>query len=283
MVFPTALVLGAFVTGAAPTSVAVMSIEAAGGASPELAVQLTARVAGWVGRRPSTTVITPDDIRALIRREEQRQRLGCSDQECLAEIAGALGADRLIAGRVTRLEEGWSLALTMIDPNAVKALSRVTETWGGPSLGLLDLVEPMVASLFSDAPEALAGAIVLAGVEDGSEVLIDDRLGGTAPIEVLRAVPVGGRRLRVTNEDFFVFEEWVVVRPGRRIRVVVDQVRRPERPVYAKWWFWTLMAAGVAGGTVAAVALTGGDDGAGQGNAGIQIGVNVDDAIRGGR
>ncbi|MEL7370205.1 MAG: hypothetical protein AAFN74_14900 [Myxococcota bacterium] len=277
----TGLIVATTLLVAAPTPIAVMAFEAAGGASPQMASQLTARAADLIARRPGTRVISPDDIRALILKEEQRQRLGCTDQACIAEIVGALGADRLVAGRVAKLADGWSVTMSMIDASTTTVLSRSNERWGGPSLELLPLLEPMVATLFSKAPETLAGAIELYGAEDDSTVLIDDEYRGRTPLPVLRAVPIGGRKLTVTHDDHFPFEQWVVVKPGLRRRVVIDQQAQPQAATYETWWFWTAVGAGVAGLAATAVVLsTNGGDGSATG---VQVGVNVDDAIQGGR
>lgn len=264
---------------AAPTSYAVMELEAGRETDPDLARQLTARVAQIISRRPEASVIAPDDIRALLLREQQRQLLGCTDQGCLAEIAGALGASQIISGRVARIDEGWSITLSLVDAVEVSALGRTTATWGGTALGLIELMDPLVASLFSDAPEALAGALEFEGAESGSEVSIDGRARGVVP-DPLGPLPAGGREVVLSKSGFVPWRRWVVIRPGRTTRVVVEQTQVEGESLTSKWWFWSLIVAGAAGGATAiAVAASGGDGS----TTGVQVGVNVDDAITGGR
>lgn len=272
-----------FSASAASTSVAVLELESGPGVDADVARPLTARVAELVARRPSTTVIAPDDIRAVLREAQQRQLLGCTEDGCLAEIAGALGADVVVSGRIARLEDAWTVSLTAVDAVEVRSLGRATETWGGASVGLLELLTPMVATLFAEAPGPRAGALELSGAEVGSEVLVDGRARGTTPLDVIRAVPAGGRRVQVTKDGFRPFESWVVVSPGARVRVVVSQEARPEAPVYAKWWFWAALGAVAAGGAASAALLANGGDARGDPTTGVQVGVNFDDAVMGGR
>ncbi|MEL6185941.1 MAG: PEGA domain-containing protein [Myxococcota bacterium] len=270
------LLLTALSAAGAPLSVAILELE---GPDPDLNRQLTARVAELVGRQPKLTVVAPDDIRALLRREEQRQLLGCTDQSCLAEIAGALGADQIISGRVSELDGAFSVSLTRVDAAAVASLGRASGRWGGARIGLLDLMDPLVAGLFADTPEALAGAIVLAGAESGSEVVVDGVSRGTTPPEVIPAVPAGGRKVELTKGGFRPFSGWVVVRPSQSTQLVVEQQRLDAPPITRQWWFWTALGLGAAGAAVGSwAALSGGDS-----TTGVQVGVNVDDAITGGR
>lgn len=53
-------------------------------------------------------VVTQKEIAALLGAERQRQLLGCSESagSCLAELASALGADGVLLGEVSRLDEG---------------------------------------------------------------------------------------------------------------------------------------------------------------------------------
>ena len=62
------------------------------------------------------SAIGMDEIREMLDFEAQRQALGCdADDQCLAEIAGALGVDEIITGRLSEEADGRTLLLRRID------------------------------------------------------------------------------------------------------------------------------------------------------------------------
>src|SRR5688572_26014147 len=103
------MILGWFTAllAAAPIKIAVMELRADGGADPVIARQLAARVAEVAGKHAGS-IIAPDDLRALLEQESKKQLLGCTDDQCMSEIAGALGADRLISGRISKIDRGYA-------------------------------------------------------------------------------------------------------------------------------------------------------------------------------
>lgn len=263
--------------------IAVMDLRVDGGADPVVGAQVTARLAEVIGRRPYTTVIAPDDLRALLEQESRKQLVGCTDDSCLVEIAGALGVDVLVAGRISKIESGYAVALSLVDAKDAKALGHVSETWGGESIGLLELVAPMVDQLFNRG-QNLVGSLELEGAASGSRILIDNQVRGTAPAGQMSGIPIGARKLQVFSDDHQPVERWVVIKTNERSTVAVEQKILESSPFYTKWWFWTIAAAGVAG-TVAGVAVlsSGGDNPGGGGETGVSITANADNAFSGGR
>jgi hypothetical protein len=86
-------------------------------------------------------VIGKSDIRSMLTMEEQRQRLStCTDQSCLAEIGGALGARWVVVGNVSLFGKTYLLNLKLIDvagANVASGVSRSIE--GGEDKLLADL------------------------------------------------------------------------------------------------------------------------------------------------
>jgi len=68
----------------------------------------------------------PADVRAMLTAEQQKNLLGCSDESCMAELAGALGADWLIGGSVGRLEDLYVLSLQLIDARKARVTARAS-------------------------------------------------------------------------------------------------------------------------------------------------------------
>ena len=254
--------------------IAVLDVKVDGGAAPTIGRQLTARLAQEIGARPNVSVIAPDDIRAMLEQHTQKQLLGCAEDSCLAEIGGALGVDLLVSGRVSKIGEAYGVSLSAVDPAEARAVGHVTETYRGESIALLELVGPMVAQLLSKAP--LTGTLSIVGAVDGSRILIDDAVRGTAPAGQMAGVSIGARRVQIVADGYAPFEP----------TLAVAQVELPSTPFYATWWFWTATAVAVGGGATAAILLGGGGDtpgGTPAGATGVGIGINADDALFGGR
>lgn len=261
--------------------IAVLEMVVEGGADPVIGRQLTNRLAEALAARPHTKVIAPDDVRAMLEKEAQKQLLGCGDDRCLAEIGGALGADVLVQGRVSKIDAGYAVALALVDAVKADSLGRVTETWQGEPLGLLELVGPMIERAF-DPKGTHLGAIVVEGPPDGATIYVDDQLRGTAPAGQMGQVPTGARRVRVAAEGYEPFERWIVVQSGQVAAVPVQLTPTPSAPVYATWWFWTGAAVIVAGAAVGGVLLLGSGDESG-GATGVNVSLNAERVFTEGR
>jgi hypothetical protein len=106
-----------------PRRVLVMGLEAAG-ASADIVQVANGIVVQSLARASSISVITDDDIRRLVELEAEREVVGCSTASCLAEIAGALGADFVVFGTVGKLDELFVVQLNLFDAAAARAMGR---------------------------------------------------------------------------------------------------------------------------------------------------------------
>lgn len=69
-------------------------------------------------------VTTPADMAALLGIEKQKQLLGCADESssCMAELAGALGADGFVMGQIARVGQSFQLNVKILAPEGTKTL-----------------------------------------------------------------------------------------------------------------------------------------------------------------
>ncbi|MBW1811361.1 MAG: hypothetical protein JRJ87_24445 [Deltaproteobacteria bacterium] len=74
--------------------------------------------------RHGINAMGPADVRALLTAKQQKELLGCNDESCMADLAGALGADWLIGGSVGKLEDLYVLSLQLIDAKKAKVTAR---------------------------------------------------------------------------------------------------------------------------------------------------------------
>jgi hypothetical protein len=143
--------LSAFLPSELP-SIVVLPVEAKG-AKPELASLLTdtltqeLRASGALGR-----IMGTQEVQAAISLESQRQLLQCDSEGCLAELAGSLGAEYLLASSLGTVGEYYSLNLKLISAKsgtlAGSAGARVCAKREGE---LLAVMGPAVRRVLSDA------------------------------------------------------------------------------------------------------------------------------------
>lgn len=70
-------------------------------------------------------VITRDDVQKMMELEAEKQAAGCDDSSCLAELAGAMGAELVIFGDVGKLGSVMILTFNLFDSAAAKSTNRV--------------------------------------------------------------------------------------------------------------------------------------------------------------
>jgi len=72
-------------------------------------------------------VISGEDVKKLVELEATRTTMGCNeDASCLAEIAGALGAQLVVFGAVGKLGDATVITLNLFDSQKAQALGRVS-------------------------------------------------------------------------------------------------------------------------------------------------------------
>ena len=98
------------------------------------------------------SVIGMDEIRAMLDLEAQKAMIGCDEEEsCLAEIAGAIGADVLILGQLARLGDQHIFTLRRVDQRRAQVVGTVNRTLAADNgEEFLAVIGPSVAELFPD-------------------------------------------------------------------------------------------------------------------------------------
>jgi len=70
------------------------------------------------------TLLGASDIQAILFKMQERQRLGCSDEACLAEIGNALGANLMISSSLGRMGDSFIINTKLVATNEVRVLYR---------------------------------------------------------------------------------------------------------------------------------------------------------------
>ena len=192
----------------------------ANGASRELASAAGGVVASELDRLGVFKIITSEAIRDMLAFEKQRQMLGCADSGCIAELGGALGADYLVAGKVTRLAAGrdapesFTLELSLSSVRKGQREGSIIET-GRSEADLLARAGRGAQRLVQKVLAGRSGTLVVACSEAGAVVRVDDQVKGTTPLQGQIALPAGPHALAVEKQGFVAFQKDVQIQPGK--------------------------------------------------------------------
>lgn len=136
-----------------------VSAQLASGTSDFVQTQLLAQNA-W-------QVLSAADVSATLAVERQRAILGCGEEksECLAEMASALDAQRVLRGSLSQLGTSTILTLSLIDTQSGRAIAQRTERVKGERAldELLDVVPAMVTALKEEDPLVSGGSGAASG------------------------------------------------------------------------------------------------------------------------
>lgn len=140
------------------------------GVDPRVARIVGEAVVAELRKLQHVSVVSMDEVRAMLDMEAQKQIVGCSDESCAAEIAEALGVDGIVIGNLAVIAGQRVFGLRRIDQREAKTLGQVSQRLddaGGEEF--LAAIGPAVAQLFAEFP-------LRAGVERGVPKAVGMRL-----------------------------------------------------------------------------------------------------------
>jgi hypothetical protein len=104
--------------------------------------------------RHSVRALGPSDVRAMLDAEQQKILVGCDNEKCMTELAGALGADWLVAGTLGKLDDLYVINLQIIDARQAKVISRASGTVKQISKAIQS-IGPLVDQLLKKQPKTV--------------------------------------------------------------------------------------------------------------------------------
>lgn len=256
-----------FVLKGGSASFAVLDLQPSG-ASEAVARNLTQILSTEIKRAEGTSVISRDDIVAMLSADKLAQLIDAEcDTSCVAELGGALGVDHLVVGQIGKLEPQYVVSLRLIDPVGVEVTHRITEVFRAPESELVRAVRHAGRRLLGIESD-LGGSMAVSGPIQEAEVFIDGAAIGVLPMRPKALDRSGRMQVRVAKDGFFDWESDVFVNPGEATAVWAELEPVPEQ-WYETWWLWTIVGVAVVGGGVTAGILAQG------GGEGGTINVNV--------
>jgi TolB-like protein len=227
---------------------AVMPLTAHG-VSTATADSLTQIVTYELNRIAGISVLSRDDIRAMLDKIATEGELGCTENlSCVVEIGAALGLSKLVTGTVGKLDDTYVIAIQLVDTRRAEVQNRVLESFEGAPDELKNAVKLSAYRLVGIEDQMHNGAVRFTFNVDRAQVRLGERLLELKAHELdLGDIAPGRYSLRVIPdpEDYYPLQTDVYVSPrGQNIRAF--QVAEKPGAWYTKWWVWTLTGAVVA-------------------------------------
>ena len=123
--------------------------------APAVGVVVSSSLLEEMRKLDGVSVVGMNEIRDMLSLEATKQLAGCSEaaDSCLAELAGAIGVDELVSGKLTKVDDGTAILLRRIDQkhSAVKGtFSERLKASSGQEF--LATIGPAVAQLYASYP-----------------------------------------------------------------------------------------------------------------------------------
>lgn len=172
------------------------------------------------------SVMSQGDITTQLGLERSKQMLGCAeDESCMVEIAGALAADRLLAGAVTFIDGTYLLSVKLVDARRGRSVGRAADTLRGPTQAeLVDAVRRLAHEALTGKKLDTTGVLHIDVEEDGAFVALDGREIGKSPVKSGQRVIQGPHRITVQKPGYVSWEGAVDVAAGANVPVAVKLV-----------------------------------------------------------
>jgi hypothetical protein len=227
---------------------------AAHGVAASLADAMTQILAAEYHQIDGMSVLSRDDIRAMLGQIDLETRLGCDDDlKCIVEIGAALGLSRLVTGSIAEVGGTHVVSLRLIDTRSATVLSRAVEPFEGDAKELPRAVKIAGYALLGLSLEGRPGSAAWTfNVADGQAMLGPHAFTISAHQLNVTRVPAGHHSLWIVPEDtaYVPLRTDVYVAPGLDSVRSFELARAPER-WYQRWWVWA-----IAGAAVTAAATT---------------------------
>ncbi len=149
---------------AATPKVAVLPLGEGEGVNPQLAESVGEALVAELRKLEAADLLSSKQMSDVLSVERQKQLLGCSDNACIAEIAGALDVDQIVTGTLSRLGNSWLLQLQRLDARNARALAHASAREQGGMDKLLDKLPQLAREVFAgltpgSAPRAQVAAV----------------------------------------------------------------------------------------------------------------------------
>lgn len=227
----------------------------------ELGPLLKKSLASDVG---AATVLTEKDVDAVLSDEARQEVLDCPDVSlCRAEVGAALGAEYVLAGRVKKRRDIFTVTLDLISTRELQKVRSFSERTRYGQDAVKEAARQSIQRLFDpEAPTKLA----IVTVRGKGTLSVDGEAVGDGPGAF--RVPAGERKIalkasgRSVAEQHRLFPYLVTTVSSSGVEATglerFESAEAALRPWYKEWWVWSAGAV-IVGGVIAA-RVTGGSE-----------------------
>lgn len=128
-----------------------LELRAVAGTDPSRAFLIENVVLAALSKYKRFNVISKSDIANMLDAENLKEAMECDQASCMAEIAGALGTELIVAGTLGDLGENSSLlSLQLVSNLEGRVLARVSRNLSGAGAPLITQTQAGVVELVSD-------------------------------------------------------------------------------------------------------------------------------------
>lgn len=218
-------------------SLPVMQFEAQNGADPKTAALATDAVAESLRDLNVFKVISSDDIKKILSFQRDKALVSgkCNEEQCLAEIGGALGADYMVSGKVTKLGGAYKLDVQLFNNAKAKVDASVSQADLKSDQGLVEAAKVLARRVVAPILEKNSGQLFVNVTDQGAAgatLEIDDKIAGITVPPGTQVAPVplgwGPHHVRVKKEGFLTFEKDVQIDEGQSTTLVVTLIPSPD-------------------------------------------------------
>lgn len=218
-------------------SLPVMQFEVQNGADPRQAGLATDAAAESLRDLNVFKVISSDDIKKILsfQRDKTLMTGKCSEDQCLAEIGGALGADYMVSGKVTKLGGALKLELQLFNNAKAKVDNAVSQDDLKDDKALVDAAKSLARRVVAPILEKNSGQLFV-NVSDqgaaGATIEVDDKTAGITVPPGVQAAPLvlgwGPHHVRVKKDGFLTFEKDVQIDENQSTTLPVTLIPSPD-------------------------------------------------------
>ena len=160
-----------------PTPLVVALLLATAQSPQEVSATLTELATVSAARQERVEVLSTRDIERMVALESQKELVGCdSSTDCLAEVAGALGARLVVFGELGALDDQLLLTLNLYDANEARSVGRevvrgdsLTAIADGIEAGVIALLSPTLGGIEVSSTRVLVMQIKTQGISAAEE------------------------------------------------------------------------------------------------------------------
>ncbi|MBS2022722.1 MAG: hypothetical protein JST92_09950 [Deltaproteobacteria bacterium] len=137
---------------AAPSTHAMLPVKCGDPAQQATCTSLGTAIAAELRRYPGIVLVTQEDVQAVLKHEQNRQLLGCSEPDCLGNVGEALGVKKLVSASYSVLGKSQLVSVTMLGLAPTRVIGAVSKRVQDTEIDhVLDALPGLMADLMEQA------------------------------------------------------------------------------------------------------------------------------------